>query len=283
MAAQLITRFVIVEKEEFTERLSKIIPILVAKLSFIDPNAPGHFVRVKNDDEESDDENDGKTKGDDGYNSDSTLERKRLFKQRDKDHQLIQIQNSLLKIMEVCSSFLTNQEFIQHVDEISYQSQKLLAYEHVWVRLNAAKCLSHTIGTMDFIRVQEILKDGRSSSNEETISREFIYSNPDEEIKSLALDLCAQLLPGDASSEMAEECCKLLLFIGNFLKEVPLEKSEDQSDDVIDVKTRKINLIWLIRRMRYVVHAEVAKAPHSIVLVSFILTFSIYFILIFFF
>lgn len=259
MAAQLITRFVIIEKEEFNERLTRIIPVLVAKLSFIDPNAPGHFVRVKTDDEESDEE----------LLDESTLERKRILKQRGRDHQLIQIQNSLLKIMEVCSMFLTNQEFIQHVDEISYQSQKLLAYEHVWVRLNAAKCLSQIIGTMDFIRVQGILNGGRNNCDENSHSREFIYSNPDEEIKSLALDLCAQLLPGDTSSEMAEECCKLLLFIGNFLKEVPLEKTEDQSDDVIDVRTRKINLIWLIRRMRYVVHAEVAKAPHSIVLVSF--------------
>lgn len=168
----------------------------------------------------------------------------------------------------------------QYVDELAYESQKLLAYEHVWVRLNAAKALDIILSRLNVERVQQTLIAGRPSArieedetDDSVVRMDFIYSNPRQQLKSLCLDLCAQLLPEVTDAEMAAQVTKNLLYIANLLKVVTLEKQEDvnQDDDGTDGgygEAKAINLLWLIRRMRYVVHAEVAKAPHSTVLVS---------------
>lgn len=209
----------------------------------------------------------------DDEDDEETIERRQEQAQRAKDHQLIQTLNTLLKIFETHSSVL-EQEHQQYVDELAYESQKLLAYEHVWVRLNAAKAIDIILSRLDVERVQQTLVAGRTSVQDEDETGEshmdFIYSNPRQQLKSLCLDLCAQLLPEVTDAEMAAQVTKNLLYIANFLKVVTLEKqvkaNEEDEDGVGEAKA--INLLWLIRRMRYVVHAEVAKAPHSTVLVS---------------
>lgn len=171
------------------------------------------------------------------------------------------------------------QQHHQYVDEIAYESQKLLAYEHVWVRMNAAKALDIILSRLDVERVQQTLISGRPSAREESdededaIRMDFIYSNPRQQLKSLCLDLCAQLLPEVTDDEMAGQVTKNLLYIANLLKVVTLEKQEaaEDGEEESDGEAKAINLLWLIRRMRYVVHAEVAKAPHSIVLVSWLI------------
>lgn len=74
---------------------------------------------------------------------------------------------------------------------------------------------------------------------------------------------------------MASEVATILLLIANILKNVPFLKTttaddeDDENEEESNVKKKRaINLPWLIRRLRYVVHAEVAKAPQSIILVN---------------
>lgn len=182
--------------------------------------------------------------------------------------------NTLLKIFETYPSVM-EQQYHQYVDELAYESQKLLAYEHVWVRMNAAKALDIILSRLDVDRVQQTLISGRPTVRQDdddesdSVRMDFIYSNPRQQLKSLCLDLCAQLLPEVTDDEMASQVTKNLLYIANLLKVVTLEKQEDadEGDDESAGEAKAINLLWLIRRMRYVVHAEVAKAPHSIVLV----------------
>lgn len=53
--------------------------------------------------------------------------------QRMLDHSIIQLQNTLLKIYQTFDDVIT--DFAQYTDELAYESQKLLAHEHIWVRL----------------------------------------------------------------------------------------------------------------------------------------------------
>lgn len=234
-------------------------------------SGPGQFVRPPSqnqsaleDASEEDDDNE------------EEAERHHEQAQRAKDHQLIQALNTLLKIFETHSTVMEQQHH-QYVDELAYESQKLLAYEHVWVRLNAAKALDIILSRLDVERVQQTLVAGRPSvrdedgSDDSLVRMDFIYSNPRQQLKSLCLDLCAQLLPEVTDAEMAAQVTKNLLYVANLLKVVTLEKQEDiNAEDPEEGvgEAKAINLLWLIRRMRYVVHAEVAKAPHSTVLVS---------------
>lgn len=251
MAALLCSRFMNAEKKQFEARLGKILPLLVTTLC---NNSTGKFVRlnnVDNDDENGSDEE-----------QDNAEEIQRAF-----DHQTIQIQNTVLKMLETYDSVMT--DYSQYIDELAYESQKLLAHDHTWVRLNAMKILQNIIQSIDIEIVHNnIVNDERRESQSN-----FIYANPEQEIKSLTLDLCAQLIPDQTDNEMATEVTTILLLVANMLKDIPFEvviidDDEDEDEDSKKTIKRRINLPWLLRRLRYVVHAEVAKAPLNTVLVS---------------
>ena len=110
---------------------------------------------------------------------------------------------------------------------------------------------------------------------------DFIYSNPKSELRSLILDLCAQLIPEVTDNEMAEEVMKNLLLIANFIRVLPLDsrgQKHDVDNDAEASSSKAIHLMRLIRKICNVIHGEVAKSPHSIVLVS-----GLYFLFFFFF
>lgn len=82
----------------------------------------------------------------------------------------------------------------------------------------------------------------------------YLYSNPEDGVKSLALDLIGQLQPG-IKSEMAEQVIKNLVFIARVLEKVALGNPE-----------KPINLLWLTKRMRKIVNNEVVENPSNTVL-----------------
>lgn len=79
----------------------------------------------------------------------------------------------------------------------------------------------------------------------------YLCTSPRDSIKSLSLDLCGQLQPGEIKSEMAEQVIKNLVFVARTLQKVPL--TEDKT----------INLLWLAKKMRKIVNTEVVLAPSS--------------------
>ncbi|KAJ6643478.1 Small subunit processome component 20 like [Pseudolycoriella hygida] len=245
LGAMLCSRFVAAEKLKFVERIGKVLPLLIATLPLSKHKGPGQYVllpKVDVDDDESDDEID-----------EDKLEFKQQQKERSKDHQIIQVTNAILKILEDYQSKMS--DFLEHVDQLAYEAQKLLGYEHVWVRINAAKILGFILSQIDL----EQLKACFSDENAQDTELKFLYSNPSTELKSLSLDLCAQLIPDATDEEMADEVIKNLLYVANMIKDIPLEKQSADEEQII-------NLHWLIRRMRYVIHAEVAKVPHITIL-----------------
>lgn len=269
MGAMLCTRFINSEKAKFECRIKTTLPLLVSALTMTTSGVnkgPGQFVRLmrSNMGEVDDDDDDPMLDAD-------TINKRREVKQRAIDHQTIQVLNTILKLLEKYpqSSALD----ANTIDSLSYESQKLLAHDHLWVRVNALKVLQFILENINLDEITKVLLDGKVSQ----CKYSYLYENPEQELYSLTLDLCAQLVPEETDAEIAELVTKNLLFIANIIKDIPygsINKHEHNDEDhedknANDVK-RKINLPWLMRRMRYVIHAEVAKSPHSITLVSFV-------------
>lgn len=194
------------------------------------------------------------------------------------DHELLQMQYCLLKMFEYCNEhIIQNKRLVKLLDELAYESQRMLGHEHSWVRCNAATILSHLIGNcLDFGWI------ARKLSNDKQIEKiphsgpalNFIYDNPQYDIKSLILDLCAQVVPGETTQTMIDEIIKIFLYMANILKDVTLKKTEqspitntqdklcqDEENDTCN-KSSTITLTWLIYRLRYLIYCEVSKAIH---------------------
>lgn len=261
MAALLCTRFINAEKQKFSERIEKILPILVHTLC---GNSAGKFVRIMNNNSDRVDHDDSDNDDDENNHEEN---------QRMLDHQTIQLQNTLLKILETYHNVIVEQP--QYIDELAYESQKLLAHDHNWVRLNALKTLQMILQHVNCDEIHDIYANGKPNRSK-SVELSYIYTNPEQELKSLTLDLCAQLIPAETDSEIANEVTTILLLIANMLKDIAFDEASDDDENAEDnaeyteskVKSkRKVNLPWLLRRLRYVIHAEVAKAPQSTVLV----------------
>ncbi|XP_017079026.1 small subunit processome component 20 homolog [Drosophila eugracilis] len=272
MAAALLSRFVQAEKAGFAERLPVVLPILVNVLTLGDADAGGRFVRapghISVDLDDTDLHKKKKRKKIETLpdeeillgeqDNESRLERH----QRRADHQLIQLQYCLLKIFEHCGeTLLSNPELSDTIDELAYGSQRLLGHDHNWVRCNAAKILTHILAHFDYAYVgQQLSGIKKEEGTEKTLY--FIYAQPADDIKSLVLDLCAQFTPGETVQEMIDELSKILLYVGQMLRDVPFslkqEKDAEESDQI-----NKINLKWLLRNIRFLINKELAKAPHD--------------------
>ncbi|XP_036332931.1 small subunit processome component 20 homolog isoform X1 [Rhagoletis pomonella] len=303
MAASLCSRFLNAEKQSFAPRLKLVLPTIVARLTLNNPSAPGRFVRAPTAlgydvDEEKlkkrrkyhQHPNDhGGKKFDEIILTEEEVAKTAEERQRAIDHEIIQIQYCLLKMLDYCSAELlsgNNSELSHVIDELAYESQKLLAHEHAWVRCNAAKIIALILANYDYTRVgAQLAKEQQASaaytngnSNDANVPNfDFIYTNPTYDIKSLVLDLCAQVVPGETQQNMIDEIVKIFLFIGNILRDVPFsvkqEKKEDDAAEqtenadtkqILEKETgTKINLYWLVRNIRFLINREVTKTPHA--------------------
>ncbi|XP_055858759.1 small subunit processome component 20 homolog [Episyrphus balteatus] len=289
MAAMLCSRFLATEKEAFESRVKVVLPLLIGRLMLCNPNAPGRFVRAPGGGESIGDIEEPISKiqkgknGKNGKNgrkfkpppalTEEEIELIEARKQREIDHELIQMQNCILKILEYCPNVLTKEEFNLSIDEMAYESQKLLGYEHEWARVNSAKISAIVLSTYDFPLVGQIItKTAKKAENQ----RDYIYLNPESDIKSLVLDLCAQVVPGETNPQMMEEIVKVFLFVANMLRDVPFDgvkiKKEEHEDDDAENDRSKINLAWLVKNMRFLANKELAMASHSIITRSAIFT-----------
>lgn len=187
------------------------------------------------------------------------------------------MQYCLLKVFDYCSAELfKNEELSNTIDELAYESQRMLAHEHNWVRCNAAKILSQILSSYDFALIGRKLCQIQSAEDEaKRIKMDFIYLNPEYDIKSLVLDLCAQMIPEETAQIMIDEMVKIFLFIATMLRDVPFklkretdaEPEEEIQEDSKESLT-KINLNWLVKNIRFLINKEVAKASHSTAIVS---------------
>lgn len=249
MAALLCNRFINVEKESFQSRLSKLLPLIEEQFTNSNSETAGKFVLLSKNDEEFDQDKENVVDA----------------KVQAKDHQTIQTLKMLVNMCENCPGFLKSPKYNAYVDEIAQQAQKLLAYPHAWARFESAKILEHVLSSLKVSDIQKsFVNDGMD------FERGFLYYNTHDSLKSLILDMCVQMIPGEISSDFAEQIVKNLIYIVNIIKDLRILNVDfkDKDGDSVQTSKKTVNLHWLIRRMRYVVNAEVAKTPSSIVLVS---------------
>ncbi|XP_031356227.1 small subunit processome component 20 homolog [Photinus pyralis] len=216
LAAQVCGLLVTIEKSTFQTRLPALLPVLLRQFER-NQSQPGQYVLLK------------------------TAEPK----DQEKDHHLFQVYQMLLKICSCCPSFLHETKTVQILSEYS---QNLLSYPHEWVRLGAAQFLGFTLASLDAAHLSRLLL---SKETEEG----YLYSAPASGLKSLTLDLCAQLDPSHAKTELAEQVIKNLLFVARVLQSAPKQSEE-----------KTVNLLWLVKCLRRTINAEIIKTPANVTL-----------------
>ncbi|XP_035727395.1 small subunit processome component 20 homolog isoform X1 [Vespa mandarinia] len=249
LAAQLCGIFVVVEKETFESRLANILPILLQQfhdnIDALKKPEPGHYVKLHSEREEI-----KKRKQNSNIKDPERL----------KDHHLYQVLQLLLKISGQCPGFLKNKKYNEEISSFAEHSQSLLAHPHLWVRLGATQLIGFILSVLDVKKIVELIKNPEEHATIES----YIYSNPVDTLKSLSLDLIAQLQPDMMFEELADQVVKNLIFLGRILKsfESPNIVNSDNEDENKDGNV--LSLSWLMRRLRKSVNIEVIQAPKSI-------------------
>lgn len=176
MGAQLAIRFVNVEAEGFGARLPTVLPLVRAKMLLLgNEGGEGRFVKIALEQGDKTDED----------------------KQTERDHSLIQMLNLVEKTLIHCPLSMKDPKYFDDYDDIAQQCKALLAHPHAWVRLRATKVLGHVVSVVAPEELDALLS-GKTESD-----RGFVYCDPEESLKSLLLDLCAQYTP-NISKEMAD-------------------------------------------------------------------------------
>ncbi|XP_076242844.1 small subunit processome component 20 homolog [Calliopsis andreniformis] len=247
LAAQLCGIFVIVEKDTFESRLKEVLPVLLKQFhaNFNDKDEPGRFVKLRTIQETA------------KYEMQPNIK----DPERMKDHHMFQVLQLLLKISANCTAFFKNDAYKQSVRLFAEYCQSLLAHPHLWVRLAASQMIGFVLAALDVNKIIDCLENPEKCETETA----YMYSDPMTIIKTLSLDLIAQLQPDMAFEELADQTVKNLIFIARILKSVkPLniitaDREEEEKD-----KDKNICLPWLVRRLRKAVNIEIAQSPKSI-------------------
>lgn len=153
---------------------------------------------------------------------------------------------------------------------ISEYSQSSLAHPHVWVRLAAAQLIGFILAALDVDKIVVLLNNPESN----TVQEGYMYSNPADTLRSLILDLVAQIYPDMTLDELGNQVVKNLIFIAKMLPSINkvTVKDDEQHDKSKD--GNNLSLPWLIRRLRKAVNIEITQAPKSISVVRMLLLFT---------
>ncbi|XP_015598459.1 small subunit processome component 20 homolog [Cephus cinctus] len=245
LAAQLCGIFVTAEKNNFETRLPTLLPMVLKQFypDGVDESKPGRFVKLRKETEH--------VKHLDGNSGDP---------ERIHDHHLFQVLQLLLKISANCPDFLKNKDYESTVRGFAEHSQSLLAHPHLWIRLAACQLLGFILAALDIDLVAEHLKKPDQCDPDSG----YIYCDPINTIRSLVLDLAAQLHPEMTFEELADQVVKNLIFIARVIKDVGSKTAKDEDENEIEKNSSNdISLLWLVKRMRKVINIEITQAPKS--------------------
>ena len=249
MAAQLIIRFIKATDRDFiATRMSSLLELLIKSITNTD-DEPGKFVRVK------------RLKMDN--NNDNEMESS-VVDERDQqiveDHHLIQSLNAIIKILEFNDgSVLKDESNKATIDEIGYKVHVLLSHDHTWVRMRSLKVINILIKNLDIARIKDII-----TNDEIAIMDEIPFLHSKSHFQSVAFDMSVQLKPG-IEQNLLTAILENLIEISKILKDIPFTGMVNDKKD--------FNLMWMIRRLRYAIHAEIATTPSSCVLRKSIFNF----------
>lgn len=138
-------------------------------------------------------------------------------------------------------------------------SQSLLAHPHIWVRLAAAQLIGFILTSVDVDKVAEFFNDPTDDEDQDN----YVYSRSADTLRSLILDLVAQLYPDMTFEELADQVVKNLIFIARILKSLKESVTEDEEGNEGKERNKNLSLPWLVRRLRKAVNMEITQAPKS--------------------
>jgi len=135
-----------------------------------------------------------------------------------------------------------------------------LAHPHIWIRLAAAQLIGFILTSLDIDKVTEFLNNPVNDETQEN----YVYSRSTDTLKSLILDLMAQLYPDMTFEALTDQVVKNLIFIAKILKSIKeTAAKDDKEDNESKEKNNNLSLPWLIRRLRKAVNIEIIQAPKS--------------------
>jgi U3 small nucleolar RNA-associated protein 20 len=232
MAAQLTIRFCKSGEIEFlTPKLPTLLKLLSNSITeYFNSNEPGRFVRIK------------KLKTENAYvNSGEDSNR---------DHLLIQSLIAANSLMEYNDANLFKNDYnLGAIHEIGIEAKSFLSHDHTWVRIYALKILNMIISNTNFERIEKCLINEDDAS---TITNDFFLIRNKSAFQSLVFDVLVQLKP-DVDAELLKVINEFLLIVAKVIKNIPFNAIVNDKKD--------FNLMWLIRRLRYAIHSEIATTP----------------------
>ncbi|XP_043287121.1 small subunit processome component 20 homolog [Venturia canescens] len=258
LAAQLCGIFVNVEKESFESRLPEILPLVLKQFHAEDPenpvDEPGRFVKLP--------KPNVKTKRKSRKLGNINIK----DPERMKDHHLFQVLQLCLKISANCPILFKNEKYEDSVRSLAEYSQSLLAHPHLWVRLAATQLIGFVLAGLNEQKILHLLENPKDVVNENG----YLYSDPIETLRSLSLDLAAQLQPDMEFEELADQVVKNLVFVARVMKSLKIEssdarkrKDESAPENEEPAHNADISILWLLRRLRKYVNIEITQAPKS--------------------
>lgn len=137
----------------------------------------------------------------------------------------------------------------------------MLAHPHIWVRLAAAQLIKFILDALDVNKVVGLLNNPET----DTVQEGYIYSKPAITLRSLILDLIAQLHPDMMLDELGDKVVENLIFIANMLTSVnkTIIQNDGKDDNSETKDSNNLSFVWLIRRLRKVINIEITQAPKS--------------------
>ena len=234
LAAQLCGLFVESEKAEFSSRLPALMPEIVTQFS------SDHKPECN------------------GADDDEEKERKKRESQKMHDHHVYQVLQLVLKISEHCPGWMERRDLAACACNLTEHCQNLLGHPHEWVRLAAAQFLTTILSSIDASALGEAASKVGDAEDEKL---GYFKTDTRQRLKSLTLDLAAQLVPGaEVREELLMQVVKNLVILADVFKDVKPLNEADRTDGIC--------LMWLVRRMRKAVNMEIVKAPTSTLVVS---------------
>lgn len=122
------------------------------------------------------------------------------------------------------------------------------------------KLIGFILAALDVDKVVELL----NNSDSDPVHEGYMYSKPIDTLKSLILDLVAQLYPDMTFEQLADEVVRNLIFIAKMLKSITRPAKNDDQDNGNKMNdSNNLSFHWLIRRLRKAVNIEITQAPKS--------------------
>jgi hypothetical protein len=174
--------FVDREGASFASRLRDLLPLIYGCLC--PRKKAGRFVRLHLHEVEADEDNEEVATG-------GTIQ----------DHLLFQALLLLVKISQTCPNWMHDPALQGKVSDICFEILPLVTHPHEWVRVSTALFIGCIFAAIDAQKLAEVI----ASKADEAPGMLIFKVNPELALKTLVLDYCDMLQPGEIKNSLVEQ------------------------------------------------------------------------------